>query len=155
MNKTNDITCLRGKRGGGNTNQYTFHASMTHLHMLQWATLATLLRQADVCLCLLDPLETADCCLTLVTLHLFAVNLLKFHLTAFILKSNFYYTVVYSWYIFIIHWLSIQENLTQLAKEKAGSPMLYDLIEVIDLIVVKGEHRWRLWACCEYHWIPS
>ena len=58
--------------------------------VLQWATLATLLRHADVCLRLLDPLETADLWLLshLTNMQLFVVNLLKFHLTTFIIINN-------------------------------------------------------------------
>ena len=66
--------------------------------MLQWATLATLLRQADVCLRLLGPLETADLWLLshLTNLPLFVVNLLKFHLTAFKCSEVQYNVVKYT-----------------------------------------------------------
>ena len=65
--------------------------------MLQWATLATL-RLADVCLRLLDLLETTDLWLLphLTNLQLFVVNLLKFHLTALII-----YLFFKSYFIFI------------------------------------------------------
>ena len=82
MNKTNDITCLIGV--GGKKYKPT-HFPRFNDSSPPWATLVSLLRQADVCLRLRDPLETADLRLLshLTNMQLFVVNVLQFHLTAF------------------------------------------------------------------------
>ena len=87
MNKTNDITCLIGV--GGKKYKPT-HFPRFNDSSPPWATLVSLLRQADVCLRLRDPLETADLRLLshLTNMQLFVVNLLKFHLTTFIIINN-------------------------------------------------------------------
>ena len=71
------------------SNQHTFHTSMTPLQLAYSPSCDNEQSSPhylhDVCLHLLDPLETADVWLLahLTNMQLFVVNLLKFHLTAY------------------------------------------------------------------------